>query len=253
MFRLQYQNRAGVEALVSNFTVNVSGVSPTSAANYQAGFRYFELKKNSPGGLYGVTEQATFAPGSGNGATGPNRWMASAASDNQDNLLVGYSISSTTIFPSLNYAARAFNDPANGLFHGEGTLFAGTGVQRGTSNRWGDYSSTQLDPSDDCTFWMANEYYTSTNLTFNWRTRIGRVKFASCTAPPQGNLAGTVTACDTGVPLAFAMVQVSGDLLVDSQPRRSRTALTRCNSHRETIQSPFPPRVTSAIRSARLM
>jgi hypothetical protein len=38
MFRLQYQNRAGVEALVSNFTVNVSGVSPTSAANYQAGF-----------------------------------------------------------------------------------------------------------------------------------------------------------------------------------------------------------------------
>ncbi|HXI90883.1 MAG TPA: carboxypeptidase regulatory-like domain-containing protein [Blastocatellia bacterium] len=212
MFRLQYQNRGGIESLVSNFTVNVSGVAPTSAANYQAAFRYFELKKNSPGGSYAVTEQATFAPGAGNGATGDNRWMASAANDNQDNLLVGYTLSGVTAghFPSLNYAARAFTDPPNGLFQGEGILFAGTGVQRGTSNRWGDYSSTQLDPSDDCTFWMANEYYTSTTLTFNWRTRIGKVKFPSCTAPQQGTLAGTITACDTGQPLQFALVQVSG-------------------------------------------
>jgi len=212
MFRLQYQNRGGVESLVSNFTVNVSGVAPTSAANFQAAFRYFELQKNSPGGSYAVTEQATFAPGAGNGATGDNRWMGSAANDNQNNLLVGYSLSGVTAgrFPSLNYAARAFTDPPNGLFQGEGTLFAGTGVQRGTVNRWGDYSSTMLDPSDDCTFWMANEYYTSTTLTFNWQTRIGKVKFATCTAPQQGTLAGTITACDTGAPLAFALVQVSG-------------------------------------------
>lgn len=212
MARLQYQNRAGIESLVSNFTVNVSGVAPTSAANYQAAFRYFELQKSSPGGLYGVTEQATFAPGSGNGATGDNRWMASAANDNQDNLVVGYTISGVTAghFPSLNYAGRAVTDPPNGLFQGEFTMFAGTGVQRGTSNRWGDYSSTSLDPSDDCTFWMANEYYTSTTLTFNWQTRIGKLTFPTCTAPQQGTLSGTITACDTGLPLSNALVQVSG-------------------------------------------
>lgn len=214
MARLQYRNRAGIESLVSNFTVNVSGVSPTSAANYQAGFRYFELQKSSPGGLYGVTEQATFPgpPGSGNGATGDNRWMASAANDNQDNLVVGYTISGVTAghFPSLNYAGRAVTDPPNGLFQGEFTMFAGTGVQRGTSNRWGDYSSTVVDPSDDCTFWMANEYYTSTTLTFNWQTRIGKLTFPTCTAPQQGTLSGTITACDTGLPLSYALVQVMG-------------------------------------------
>ena len=211
MFRLQYQNRGGVESLVSNFTVNVSGVSPNNAANFQAGIRYFELQKNSPGGSYAVTEQATFAPGAGNGLNGDNRWMGSAASDNQDNLLVGYTLSGVAAghFPSLNYAARAFTDPPNGLFQGEGVLFAGTGVQRATANRWGDYSSTLLDPSDDCTFWMANEYYTSTALTFNWQTRIGKVKFPTCTAPQQGTLAGTITACDTGAPLEFSLVQVS--------------------------------------------
>jgi uncharacterized membrane protein len=212
MFRLQYQNRNGVEALVSNFTVNVSGVAPNSAANYQAGFRYFELQRNNPLNPYTVTEQATFAPGAGNGATGDNRWMGSAAADNQDNLAVGYSISGVTAghFPSLNYAARAFTDPPNGLFQGEGTLFAGTGVQRGTVNRWGDYSAMQIDPSDDCSFWFTSEYYTSTTLTFNWRTRIGKFKVPTCTAPQQGTLAGTVTACDTGQPLQDALVQVSG-------------------------------------------
>jgi len=212
MYRLQYFNRNGNESLVSNFTVNVSGVTPNSAANYQAGFRYFELRRSTPSSAYSVVEQATFAPGAGNGATGDNRWLGSAAIDNQENLAVAYSISGVTAghFPSLNYAARAFNDPPGGLFQGEGTLFAGTGVQRGTTNRWGDYSSLQVDPADDCTFWFTSEYYTSTTSTFNWRTRIGAFKFATCSAPPQGTLSGTITACDTGVPISNALIEVSG-------------------------------------------
>jgi hypothetical protein len=210
MHRLQYMNRGGTESLVGNFTVNVSGVTPNSAANFQAAFRYFELRKTSPAGSFTVNEQATFAPGAGNGATGANRWMASAQMDNQGNLAVGYNISSTTVAPSLNFAARAFNDAPGGLFQGEGTLFAGTGVQRGTSNRWGDYSALTLDPVDDCSMWFTGEYYTSTTLTFNWRTRIARFKFATCTAPAQGTLAGTITACDTGLPLQFAIVEATG-------------------------------------------
>src|SRR5215470_17743973 len=136
--------------------------------------------------------------------------MGSAAIDNQNDLAVGYSISSTTIFPSLNYAARLSTDPPNGLFQGEGTLFAGTGVQRGTGNRWGDYSALQVDPSDDCTFWYTSEYYTTTTQTFNWRTRIGKFKFTTCTAPAQGTLSGTVTYCDTGAPVSGAVVTASG-------------------------------------------
>jgi len=36
-----------------------------------------------------------------------------------------------------------------------------------------------VDPSDDCTFWYTGEYLTG-NGTFNWHTRIGSFKFASC-------------------------------------------------------------------------
>jgi hypothetical protein len=210
MFRLQYMNRGGTESLVGNFTVNVSGVTPNNAANYQAAFRYFELRRTSPAGAFSVNEQATFSPDAGNGASGANRWIGSASMDNQGNLAVGYNISSLTVAPSLFVAGRAFNDPPNGLFQGEGSLFTGTGVQRGTNNRWGDYSSLNLDPSDDCSFWYTSEYYTSTASTFNWRTRIAKFKFASCTTPAQGTLAGTITACDTGQPLQFAMVEATG-------------------------------------------
>ncbi len=116
---------------------------------------------------------------------------------------------SPATFPSLDYAARAFNDPPGGLFQGEGTLFAGTGVQLGTGNRWGDYSSLMIDPVDDCTFWYTSQYYT-TDAQFAWHSRIGTFKFPTCTAPAQGTLAGTITDCDGGATFDASMVMVAG-------------------------------------------
>jgi hypothetical protein len=86
-------------------------------------------------------------------------------------------------------------------------MFNGTGVQQATVNRWGDYSSMSLDPTDDCSFWYAGEYY-STNGSFSWQTRIGKFKFPGCTPPSQGTLTGVITACDTGAALPSAQVTV---------------------------------------------
>ena len=90
-------------------------------------------------------------------------------------------------------------------------MFAGTGVQLGTSNRWGDYTNMSLDPADDATFWYTNQYYnTSPAGGFAWKTKIGAFKFVGTVAPDQGTLTGTITACDTGAPLKDALVQVTG-------------------------------------------
>src|SRR4029077_368705 len=44
MFRVAYRTLSGgVQSFVANWTVNVSGVNPTSAATYQAGVRFTEL------------------------------------------------------------------------------------------------------------------------------------------------------------------------------------------------------------------
>src|SRR5262249_16843692 len=137
--------------------------------------------------------------------------LPSAALDNAGDLAVGYSASSTSVFPSIAWAGRLAGDPPNALGQGEATMFAGTGAQLGTSNRWGDYSSLVLDPADAATFWYVNQYYaTSTAGGFDWHTRIGKFKFSGTSAPAQGTLSGTITACDTGLPLADAVVTATG-------------------------------------------
>jgi uncharacterized repeat protein (TIGR01451 family) len=211
MFRLAYRNFGDHESLVVTHTVNVSGLSPVTASTHQAGVRYYELRRS--GGAFAVQEQATFAPGSGNGATGDNRWMGSAAQDGQGNLAVGYSVSGTgpLSFPSLRYAARLATDPPNGLFQGERTLVAGSGVQRSTSGRWGDYSALVVDPVDDCTFWFTSEYYTEASeasSTAGWLTRIGNFRLPSCVTPARGTLEGIVTNASTGRAFPGAVVRL---------------------------------------------
>ena len=209
MLRLQYFNRGGTETLTSCQTVNggtipAPGVLPTRA-EYRAAPRYYILQKTSPGGSWSVQDQGTFSPDS------TERWMGSTAVDNAGNLAVGYSTSSTSVFPSIAYAGRLLTDPPGTLAQGEATMFAGTGVQLGTSNRWGDYTNMSLDPADDATFWYTNQYYnTSPAGGFAWKTKIGAFKFAGTVAPDQGTLSGTITACDTGAPLKDAFVQVTG-------------------------------------------
>ena len=64
------------------------------------------------------------------------------------------------------------------LMEDEALLFAGSGSQIAL-NRWGDYSSLTLDPSDDCTFYYTTEYLPQDGQ-FNWRTNVASFKFQNC-------------------------------------------------------------------------
>lgn len=205
MHRLQYRNRGGFETLVATHTVGAP--ASTTFGTFRAAPRYYELRSTA-GGPFVVQEQATFAP-----ADGVNRWMGSAAADNQGNLAVGYNVSSTTVFPGIRYAGRLATDPPGGLGQGEATLVDGTGVQTSVGNRWGDYSALTVDPADDCTFWYTGEYYTAAGQAASpvgWQTRIGSFKFAQCTAPAKGTARFTVTNCTSAVTTANASVAIDG-------------------------------------------
>ena len=187
MFRLTYRNFGDHESVVGNYSVS---------ANSVAGVRWFELR-NVTSGPVTKFQESTYQPDS------TWRWMGSAAMDQQGNLAIGYSASSSTISPQIRYAGRLVSDPLSTLPQAESTLFAGTGSQTGTSSRWGDYSDITVDPSDDCTFWYTNEYY-STTTSFNWRTRIGSFKFPGCggspTPTPTPTPSGTPTPTPTPTP-----------------------------------------------------
>ena len=165
MYRFAYRNFGSRESLVMNHTVNVSG---------HAGVRWYELRKT--GTPWSIFQQGTFSPDSN------SRWMGSLAMDQSGNIAVGYSVSSSTVNPGIRYAGRLASDPAGVLSQGEATLQAGGGIETDFSGRWGDYSSMSVDPSDDCTFWYANEYFATTSDR-GWRTRIGSFKFPGCGVP----------------------------------------------------------------------
>jgi hypothetical protein len=213
MFRVAYRNlgttAAPQNSWVGNFTVNVSGVNPTSATTYQTGVRWFELRSTDTSSLPTVRDQGTQNTAPGNGATGINNWMGSVAQDNQGNIGLGFSQASTTQRANIMIAGRTGAGTGAGLNEGEAVFFAAPGSQSSSSGRWGDYSSMSVDPVDECTFWYSQEYY-ATSSSGSWSTRIGKFVFPSCTAPARGTLAADITGCGTGVPVQGADVTLAG-------------------------------------------
>lgn len=168
-WRLAYRNFKDHEALVTNQSVE--------AAPGVAGVRWYEVRRI--GNTYSVFQQGTYAP-----ADGVHRWMGSVAMDRQSNMALGYSVvDGTSVFPGIRYTGRFKGDALGQMTLGEGTIIDGTGVQRTTNSRWGDYTSMNVDPTDDCTFWYVNEYYTAAgqaSSTAGWQTRIGSFKLPGC-------------------------------------------------------------------------
>ena len=167
MYRLAYRNRGGVDSLVVN-----QSVDPDGAGARRSMVRWYEVR--SPFSAAPVLFQnANFDQG---GAT--ERWMGSIAMDKMGNMMLGYSASSATMNPAIRVTGRLRTAIKNTM-QAEQTMFAGTGSQTTTLSRWGDYTTMQTDPVDDCTFWYIGQYLASSG-TFNWRTRIGSFKFNGC-------------------------------------------------------------------------
>lgn len=162
MWRLQYRNFITYESLVGNFTVD-------TGSNH-AGIRWFELRRSS-NSSWSLYQEGTHAPDSN------HRWMGSIAMDGSGNIALGYSISSSTVKPGIMYAARLSTDPP-GTLQGEVPLASNGGVFT-AANRWGDYSSMNVDPSDDCTFWFTAMYIN--NASGLPGTRVGSFRIPECT------------------------------------------------------------------------
>jgi Abnormal spindle-like microcephaly-assoc'd, ASPM-SPD-2-Hydin len=210
MWRLAYRHFAdGHESLVTNHTIGSTN----------SGVRWYEIQ--DPGANPTIVQQGVIDPDAS------YRWMGSVAMDQSGDIAVGYSESSASTAPAIYINGRQASDPLNTM-EGETLIFAGAGSQNG-SNRWGDYTSMTVDPTDDCTFWYTNEYLAASG-SFNWNTRIASFKFPGCSsAQPSVTLSpstlvfgnqplGTTSAGQTitvnnnqDVALAVSDVATSGD------------------------------------------
>ena len=172
MFRLSYRNFGAYESILATHAVRVN----YSGNNQQTGVRWYEIR--FPNGAPAVHQQSTFSPD-----TTLYRWMGTMAQDKNGNMLLGYSASSSSTFPSVRFTMRLISDPLN-MMQPEQLIKAGAGSQvppTGGSgrDRWGDYATVAVDPVDGCSLWFATEYLTGTGSN-TWSTHLFAAKLGGC-------------------------------------------------------------------------
>jgi hypothetical protein len=198
MMQLQYRNFGSYQSLWATHTVAEGGLAVA---------RWYEVR--DPGGTPTLFQQGSLNPGDG-----INRWMASIAADRDGNAAIGYSAANSSVYPGIRYTGRLNGELSDQMPQTERVLVNGTGSQTNNCggrpcDRWGDYSTMSVDPTDDCTFWYTQEYYTASGG--NWQTRIGSFKFPSC-GQSKGTITGKVVDAVTNAGIPDAPVLISSSL-----------------------------------------
>jgi hypothetical protein len=228
-----YQNIGGTESLWADHTVIENYPNgPTAVSWYQ-----FDVT----GGNFPTTpvQQQIWT----NTNDGLWRWMPSIAVDQSGNTVIGYSTSSTTIVPSIRYAGRLVSDPPSNLAQGEAIMFPGVSAQT-ISRRWGDYTRTEVDPSNGMDFWHINQYA----QRGNWHTRIGKFNFSGGATPTP-----TPTATPTPTPTPTVQVTVQTNpagltFSVDGTSYTSTQTFTWVSGSSHTIATTSPQNGGTGVR-----
>jgi len=162
MQRLVYRKVGGHESIVAAHSVGTEGGG--------GGVRWYEFRLDKKGdpALY---QEGTYAP------EGFYRWMPSIAMDGTGDIGVGYSFGGVPNFAGQRFAARQAGDPRGQLTLHETVLAKGEASQTNTL-RWEDYTTTAMDPSDDCTFWYVGDYMKEGDTAY--RTKIGSFRLPNC-------------------------------------------------------------------------
>lgn len=162
MQRLVYRNFGRYQSIVASHSVDTKSDG--------GGVRWYEFHLDKDG-TPKLNQQGTYAPG------GDYRWLPSIAMDRKGDIGVGYSWGAKNSDPGQRFAARLAKDPQGKLTLQESVMAQGEAAQTNTM-RWEDYTTLDIDPSDDCTFWYVGDYLKAGEADYS--TRIGAYQLPGC-------------------------------------------------------------------------
>jgi PKD repeat protein len=141
----QYRNFGSYQTIVCCHTVDVD-------ATDHAGIRWYELRRTT--GTWTVRQSGTYAPDAN------SRWMGSVSLNGNGQIGLGYSISSTSVYPGIRYCGQsaAAYAAGNGVLDITEEVIQNATTSQTAYNRWGDYAGISLDPTNDNTFWFTTQY-----------------------------------------------------------------------------------------------
>lgn len=187
MYRLQYRNFGSYQVMLTNHSVNADGTG-------RAGVRWYELRNSGSG--WSIYQQGTYAPADGN-----SRWMGSIAMNGNGDIGLGYSVSSSSTFPSIRFAGQSAANSGSGVLDVTETSIKSGALSQTGVNRWGDYSMMSIDPTDDATFWYTSEY---SGGGWNWKTQIASFNLGTAVVTtPVANFSASPLSVTTGQQVSF--------------------------------------------------
>ena len=141
-----------------------------------------------------------------------HRIFGNLAVNSCEDMVVGYTKTSTAMFPGVFAAGREAGDPA-GTLQPEVQLQAGAITYTafdGSPHRWGDYTGMTIDPNGQ-TFWYLGEYSKNTGTSNGrWGTYIRALSYPNCDGGGGDNLSVDVSAKAGGAAggVAFAPADI---------------------------------------------
>ena len=162
-----------------NVGVTNAGSCPSSFTRVtRNGCRWYEIALN--GSSAELIQAGTVYHETANNTTNAKSyWMPSIMSNVQGHVILGCSVSGPQDYVNAISAARFSNTPLGKMHLPKNYTFSGTSYNppadpgsRRRGRRWGDYSYTTVDASNDKTLWTIQEYCNDIN---SWAVRVAKI------------------------------------------------------------------------------
>lgn len=191
-----------------NIQVNASGVA--SSTGGRDGSRWYEIDV-SPATPALLQSGTIFDP---SGANPVHYFIPSVMVSGQGHAAFGLSSAGATAFINTATTGRLNTDASGTTGSVLSTTTSSTSYNLEGTNaiqRWGDYSFVSLDPIDDMTMWMVNEYCDATN---SWGSRVTKL-VAPPPAEPISCNPSSVASGLSSVNVVVAGISISGSGFYD--------------------------------------
>jgi hypothetical protein len=180
-----------------NIRVNSSGIGTTSGD--RDGSRWYQL--GTLGTTPSLVQSGTLFD---TAASSPQYfWIPSIAMNGQGHASLNSSVAGSGRFAQIAASGRLASDPS-GTTELPDIVQSSTSTYNlgsGTPKRWGDYSQTVVDPTDNMTFWTFQEYANATN---SWGLRVIKLQ------PPPPAIPASATPSTVAAGQAHAIVNITG-------------------------------------------
>jgi hypothetical protein len=154
------------------------GVGSSSGTRISA--RWYDLINYSTGSTPSVNQSGTVYSNALTTTRDKNFAYPTIAVNGQGHALMGFTATGYYSYANAGFTYRLNSDPTGTMTVPDSTTASttaynptGDGANSSTTHRWGDYSMTECDPSDDMTFWTIQQFCNATN---NYGCRVTQFK-----------------------------------------------------------------------------